>query len=116
MTTTSSATIDTLYVSDYSQRMSLTEEQKLLEQVCNGDQSSFELIVKEHTGKVVGLAWRLVGNHQEAEDIAQEAFLRLYKALPGFRGESRVSTWLYRTTSRLACYLDTSQRVWLVDW
>lgn len=102
MSTTSLPTIDTHNSSGYLQRMSYTEEQKLLKRVLNGDHSCFELIVKEHTGKVVGLAWRLLGNQHEAEDIAQEAFLRLYKALPKFKGESRISTWLYRTTTRLA--------------
>jgi RNA polymerase sigma-70 factor (ECF subfamily) len=82
--------------------MADSEEQALLERIRNGDQSGFELLVKEHTGKVVGLAWRLVGNHAEAEELAQEAFLRLHRALPDFRGESRISTWLYRTTTRLA--------------
>lgn len=79
-----------------------SQEQALLERIRNGDESGFELLVKEHTGRVVGLAWRLVGNHEEAEDLAQEAFLRLHRSLPNFRGESRISTWLYRTTTRLA--------------
>ena len=48
------------------------------------------------------MAWRLVGNRSEAEEISQEAFLRLFKSLTTFRGDSRVSTWLYRTVSRLA--------------
>lgn len=102
MSTTTLSTVDTLNIRGYSQRMSDVEEQSLLERILSGDQSGFELLVKEHTGKVVGLAWRLVGNHAEAEDLAQEAFLRLHRALPGFRGESRISTWLYRTTTRLA--------------
>jgi RNA polymerase sigma-70 factor (ECF subfamily) len=79
-----------------------SEEQALLERIRSGDESSFELLVKEHTGKVIALAWRLVGNREEAEDLAQEAFLRLHRSLPKFRGESRISTWLYRTTTRLA--------------
>jgi RNA polymerase sigma-70 factor (ECF subfamily) len=78
------------------------DEQALLERIRNGDDSGFEQIVKMHTGKIIGLAWRLVGNREEAEDLAQEAFLRLHRSLPEFRGESRISTWLYRTTTRLA--------------
>jgi len=99
---TSLATVDTPLTRGYSQKMSDVEEKKLLERIRSGDQSGFEQLVKEHTGKIVGLAWRLVGNREEAEDLAQEAFLRLYRALPEFRGESRISTWLYRTTTRLA--------------
>lgn len=102
MSLTTLATVDTIESSGYSQNMSQLEEQQLLERIRNGDHSGFELLVKEHTSKVVGLAWKLVGNHTEAEDIAQEAFLRLFRALPEFRGESRISTWLYRTTTRLA--------------
>jgi RNA polymerase sigma-70 factor (ECF subfamily) len=82
--------------------MTAAEEQLLLEKIRAGDDSGFEQLVREHTGKVVGLAWRLVGSREEAEDLAQEAFLRLHRSLPGFRGDSRISTWLYRTTTRLA--------------
>lgn len=78
------------------------EEKILLEQVREGQPAGFEQLVRAHSAKVIGLAWRLVGNRDEAEDIAQEAFLRLHRALPTFRGESSVGTWLYRTVSRLA--------------
>lgn len=102
MPTDMAAIVDSLPVSSYPQWMADLEEQALLERIRSGDQSGFELLVKEHSGKVIGLAWRLVGNREEAEDLAQEAFLRLHRSLPGFRGESRISTWLYRTTTRLA--------------
>ena len=102
MSTTAAAIIDSLPGSSYPQLMIDSEEQALLERIRSGDESSFELLVKEHTGKVIALAWRLVGNREEAEDLAQEAFLRLHRSLPKFRGESRISTWLYRTTTRLA--------------
>ena len=102
MSTTAVAFIDSLPRSSYPQLMVNSEEQALLERIRNGDESGFELLVKEHTGKVLALAWRLVGNREEAEDLAQEAFLRLHRSLPKFRGESRISTWLYRTTTRLA--------------
>ena len=74
--------------------MVISEEQAIVERIRNGDESGFEVLVKEHTGKIVGLAWRLVGNREDAEDLAQEAFLRLHRSLPDFRGESRISTWL----------------------
>ena len=102
MSTTAVAFIDSLPGRGYPQIMVDSEEQALLERIRNGDESGFELLVKEHTAKVIGLAWRLVGNREEAEDLAQEAFLRLHRSLPKFRGESRISTWLYRTTTRLA--------------
>ena len=102
MSTAAVAFIDSLPGRGYPQIMVDSEEQALLERIRNGDESGFELLVKEHTAKVIGLAWRLVGNREEAEDLAQEAFLRLHRSLPKFRGESRISTWLYRTTTRLA--------------
>lgn len=102
MSISATAIIDSLPGSSYPQLMIDSEEQALLERIRSGDESSFELLVKEHTGKVIALAWRLVGNREEAEDLAQEAFLRLHRSLPKFRGESRISTWLYRTTTRLA--------------
>jgi RNA polymerase sigma-70 factor (ECF subfamily) len=100
--TTSAAIVDSSAESSYSQKMTGTDEQVLLERIRNGDETGFEQLVKDHTGQVVSLAWRLVGNREEAEDLAQEAFLRLHKSLPGFRGDSKISTWLYRTTTRLA--------------
>lgn len=74
----------------------------MLASIRAGDQSGFETLMRRHASQVVGLATRLVGNRHEAEDLAQEAFLRLHRALPGFRGDSSIGTWLYRTTTRLA--------------
>ena len=102
MPSTTAAIVDSLAESGYLQKMVDSQEHALLERIRNGDESGFEQLVKEHTGKVIGLAWRLVGNREEAEDLAQEAFLRLHRSLPDFRGESLISTWLYRTTTRLA--------------
>lgn len=102
MSSTTTAFVDRLPVTGYAQHMVDADEQALLERIRNGDESGFEQLVKKHTGKIVGLAWRLVGNREEAEDLAQEAFLRLHRSLPEFRGDSRISTWLYRTTTRLA--------------
>ena len=102
MPTATAAIVDSGQTSGYSQIMNAAEEQQLLEQIRNGDDDGFAHLVKEHTGRVIGLAWRLIGNREEAEDLAQEAFLRLHRSLPDFRGDSRISTWLYRTTTRLA--------------
>lgn len=102
MSATESAVVDSASVRSYSQPMIMTQEQALVQRILAGDESGFEQLVKEHSSKVMGLAWRLVGNREEAEDLAQEAFLRLHRALPDFRGESKISTWLYRTTTRLA--------------
>jgi RNA polymerase sigma-70 factor (ECF subfamily) len=66
-----------------------------------GDRAAFETLVRAHQHRVYGVALRMLGDAAEAEDVAQEAFLRAHRALPGFRGEARVSTWLYAITARL---------------
>lgn len=102
MTPAEAALIDTPSAAGYSRRMDHMQEAQLLEKIRAGDDAGFETLMREHAPKVVGLATRLLGDRSEAEDLAQEAFLRLHKALPGFRGESSIATWLYRTTTRLA--------------
>ena len=82
--------------------MDNSQELLLLERIRAGDQAGFETLMRQHAPKVVGLATRLLGNRSDAEDLAQEAFLRLHRALPAFRGDSSIGTWLYRTTTRLA--------------
>ena len=94
--------IDSFQGERYFQRMDSDHERTLLRQAVAGNEASFAALVKDHTSFVVKLAWRLVGNYDDAEDIAQETFLRLHRALSNFRGESRLQTWLYRTTTRLA--------------
>ena len=102
VTSADAALIDTPTTRGYSRRMDNTQELLLLERIRAGDEAGFETLMRQHASKVVGLATRLLGDRSEAEDLAQEAFLRLHRALPGFRGESSIATWLYRTTTRLA--------------
>lgn len=102
MPTLQATAIDSPQGEGYPRKMVDTQEQTLLRRILDGDESGFAQLVTQQTGQVVGLAWRLVGNRDDAEEIAQEAFLRLHRALPDFRGESRISTWLYRTTTHLA--------------
>jgi RNA polymerase sigma-70 factor (ECF subfamily) len=59
-------------------------------------QQEAEAFLKAHSERVFNLAYRLAGNPTDAEDLAQDALIRALKALPGFRGESAESTWLYR--------------------
>ena len=102
MPSTTTAIVDTPAGSRYPRQMVNSDEKALLKRIRKGDESGFEEIVKEHSGRLVSLAWRLVGSREDAEELAQEAFLRLHRSLPGFRGDSLVGTWLYRTTTRLA--------------
>jgi RNA polymerase sigma-70 factor (ECF subfamily) len=60
------------------------------------EKPSIECLVQDYGQKVYNLAYRLIGNRQDAEDITQETFLQVYRGLDGFRGESAIYTWIYR--------------------
>jgi len=71
-------------------------DQLLVERVQQGDKQAFGLLVSKYQRKLVRLLSRLVRDPAEVEDVAQETFIKAYRALPGFRGESAFYTWLYR--------------------
>jgi len=75
----------------------------LVHQAQRGDMQAFERLVETHSGFVYNLALRLVRSPQDAEDIAQEVFIRVWKALPGYRANAQFNTWLYRIVSN-TCY------------
>jgi RNA polymerase sigma-70 factor, ECF subfamily len=69
---------------------------KLVERVQRGERAAFDLLVLRYQHKVLKLIMRYVHDATEAEDIAQEAFVKAYRALQSFRGDSAFYTWLYR--------------------
>lgn len=69
---------------------------QLVERVQSGDREAFGLLVSKYQRKLLRLVMRLVRDPAEAEDVTQEAFIKAYRALPNFRGESAFYTWLYR--------------------
>ena len=71
-------------------------DQVLVERVKQGDRGAFDLLVLKYQHKIVKLVMRYVRDSAEALDVTQEAFLKAYRALPGFRGDSAFYTWLYR--------------------
>ncbi len=71
-------------------------DQSLVERVQNGDKKAFDILVQKYQFKLQKLISRYVHDPSEVMDVAQEAFLKAYRALPGFRGESAFYTWLYR--------------------
>jgi len=73
-----------------------TSDQRLVERVQKGDKSAFDLLVLKYQHKIVKLIMRYVRDPSEAMDVSQEAFLKAYRALPKFRGDSAFYTWLYR--------------------
>lgn len=77
------------------------EEKELVQLCTQGDLQAFETLVKRYEGKVFAVAFRLCSDRQEAEDLAQETFIRAWKALPNFRGEASLSTWLITIVTNL---------------
>ncbi|WP_136679278.1 RNA polymerase sigma factor RpoE [Neptunomonas sp. XY-337] len=71
-------------------------DQQLVKRVQAGDKRAFDLLVGKYQHKIIGLVSRYVYDQHEAMDIAQEAFIKAYRALPRFRGDSAFYTWLYR--------------------
>ena len=71
-------------------------DQQLVVKVQKGDKRAFDLLVLKYQHKIFGLISRYVRDADEVQDVAQEAFIKAYKALPRFRGDSAFYTWLYR--------------------
>ncbi len=77
------------------------QEREIIARVLSGDTEAFEALVLEHQNKVYSLALRMVGNEEDARDMAQDAFIRAFSSLSGFRGDSKFSVWLYRLTTNI---------------
>jgi RNA polymerase sigma-70 factor (ECF subfamily) len=91
-------------------------DQELVRRVQAGDQSAFNLLVLKYQHRVLKLVGRFVNDPTEAEDVAQEAFLKAYRALASFRGDSAFYTWLYRIAINTAKNALVSQRRRPVDF
>ncbi|HEX9892255.1 MAG TPA: RNA polymerase sigma factor [Actinomycetota bacterium] len=75
---------------------------ELIEACRRGDPGAFEELVERTRGRVYSLAFRLVRDPHEAEDVSQEAYVRVFRGLPGFRQEARFETWLHRVVTNTA--------------
>lgn len=71
-------------------------DQQLVERVQQGDKHAFDLLVSKYQQRILNLVGRFVRNPNDAMDVTQEAFLKAYRALPKFRGDSAFYTWMYR--------------------
>jgi RNA polymerase sigma-70 factor, ECF subfamily len=78
------------------------EEAALVERAKAGDVNAFAELVRLSQAEVYTLAYRLTGNEDDARDVAQDAYLRAFRALKRFRGDARFSTWMYRITANCA--------------
>lgn len=86
-------------------------DQSLVERVQSGDKSAYDLLVLKYQHKIAKLVSRFVYSHAEAEDVTQEVFIKAYRALANFRGDSAFYTWLYRIAVNTAKnYLVTMSR------
>jgi len=81
--------------------MTADEELRTIRKVLDGDRNAFEDLVLANQKNVYNLALKMTGSEDDAMDISQDAFLRAYRQLDGFRGESRFSVWLFRLTHNL---------------
>lgn len=77
------------------------DELALAERCRKGDLGAFEELYRTHAGRLYGVAFRMVGNAADAEDLLQEIFLAAHRKLDSFRGESALGTWLYRLAVNL---------------
>src|SRR6476620_11356818 len=73
----------------------------LVERALDNDLAAFEQLVTRYQNKIIGYSARMLNDPVEAEDVAQETFIKAYRSLASFRGESSFSTWLYRIATNL---------------
>ena len=85
-----------------------SEERALIERCKRGDLGAFNDLVRRYEKQVYNFAYRLTNNYDDANDIAQEAFLRAFNAMGSFRGDASFSTWLFRITTNV--FLDDRKR------
>ena len=76
--------------------MDTEQDHKYIKRVLAGDRNAYAVLVDRYKDMVFSLALKLMHNREEAEEIAQDAFVKAYRSLSGFKGNSRFSTWLYR--------------------
>lgn len=75
-----------------------TNDHVYIDKIINGDTNAFSILVDRYKNLVYTLALRMMKNKEETEEVAQDAFIKIYKSLDKFKGESKFSTWVYRVT------------------
>ena len=73
-------------------------DELLLRRACKGDVQAFEELMQSHESRIYAIALRMMGNREDAQDCAQEAMVRIYRAMGSFKGQSALATWIYRIT------------------
>lgn len=82
--------------------MPAADERQLIEEARTGSREAFRCLVEGHMRQAYNLAFRFVNDHDAAEEVAQEAFVRVFQSLHSFRGEAGFSTWLHRIVTNLS--------------
>src|SRR6186713_1804384 len=85
------------------------DEEALIERCRTGDDIAFGELVERYKHLVYGMVWRLTTDRSRTDDLAQEVFLKIYRGLPYFRGEARLSTWIFRIVSNVCAQARTSR-------
>jgi len=77
-------------------------DRELIDRFNAGDRAAFDVLVERYAGRAYQIAYGVLGNREDAEEVAQDVFVRVLKALPRFRGDSEFTTWMYRIAMNLA--------------
>ena len=86
----------------YNETPELTCDQRIAQEVVNGNHQAFNQLVERYWGRIYSRVYSLLNNHEDAEEVTQDAFAKAFENLPHFRWEASFSTWLYQIASNLA--------------
>ena len=103
--------MDTAQPSNTAADETALEDRLLIERVLDGDQAAYSRLVTKYRKQVYAVAWRFTRNAQEADDLAQETFIKAYQNLAGFRREASFKTWLLRITTNASINMTKSGRI-----
>lgn len=78
------------------------DDRTLIERFKNGDEDAFDQLVRKYSNRAYSIAYGILANREDAEEVAQDVFIRIHRALPFFRGDSEFTTWMYRIATNLA--------------
>ncbi len=94
--------------------MVYTDDNNIIARVLAGETAAFEQLISRYQEMVFQIARRVTANKEDAEEVAQDAFLKAYQALPGFKQESKFSTWLYRIAVNTAISVTRKKKLTMV--
>ena len=89
----------------------IDDDSKIVKAILSGDTSQYELIIKKYQSRIIHLCYKYTKNYQDAEEVAQESFMRAYKSLEGFRYDSKFYSWLHRISINCSLnYINSKQK------